>query len=143
MLTRLVHVVFLRTLEHYEGILFLMTNQVGVFDEAFKSRIHISLYYPSLDEMQTYRIWERHIKKATEAGIHINGEELISFALQVHENQKDPKSGPVWNGRQIRNVFQSALPLANLHANEGSPLKLERHHFQTAFTVSDKFRNYI
>lgn len=36
--------VFLRVLEFYAGILFLTTNRVGTIDEAFKSRIHISLY---------------------------------------------------------------------------------------------------
>ena len=40
--------VFLRTLEYYSGILFLTTNRVGALDPAFKSRIHISLYYPNL-----------------------------------------------------------------------------------------------
>jgi len=36
--------VFLRILEYYSGILFLTTNRVGTIDEAFKSRIHVSLY---------------------------------------------------------------------------------------------------
>jgi hypothetical protein len=39
--------VFLRVLEYYSGILFLTTNRVGTIDEAFKSRIHISLYCKS------------------------------------------------------------------------------------------------
>lgn len=39
--------VFLRVLEYYNGLLFLTTNRVGTIDEAFKSRIHISLYYVS------------------------------------------------------------------------------------------------
>lgn len=37
--------VFLRVLEYYNGLLFLTTNRVGAVDEAFKSRIHLSLYY--------------------------------------------------------------------------------------------------
>jgi len=37
--------VFLRMLEYYTGFLFLTFNRVGTFDEAFKSRIRISLYY--------------------------------------------------------------------------------------------------
>lgn len=36
--------VFLRMLEYYKGLLFLTTNRVGAFDEAFKSRVHISLF---------------------------------------------------------------------------------------------------
>lgn len=34
---------FLRALEYYRGILFLSTNRVGTFDEAFTSRIHIQI----------------------------------------------------------------------------------------------------
>ena len=49
-------IVFLRVLEYYEGILFLTTNRVGISDEAFKSRIHISLYYPPLNWQQTEKI---------------------------------------------------------------------------------------
>ena len=40
--------VFLRVLEYYNGLLFLTTNRVGTIDEAFKSRIHLSLYYVCL-----------------------------------------------------------------------------------------------
>ena len=40
--------VFLRMLEYYEGILVLTSNRVGVFDEAFKSRIQLALHYPTL-----------------------------------------------------------------------------------------------
>ncbi|KAM7213256.1 aaa family atpase [Rhypophila decipiens] len=135
--------VFLRTLEHYEGILFLTTNRVGVFDEAFKSRIHISLYYPSLDHNQTYQIWQSHITKAIEAGIQVNRDELITFAAKIFASQRDPKSGPVWNGRQIRNAFQSALALAGFHSDDGQSVRLETQHFQKVFNVSDKFSNYI
>lgn len=34
---------FLRTLEYYDGLLFLTTNRVGTLDEAFRSRIHVTL----------------------------------------------------------------------------------------------------
>jgi len=53
--------VFLRVLEYYSGILFLTTNRVGTLDEAFKSRIHLSLYYPSLNRDQTLQIFEMNI----------------------------------------------------------------------------------
>ena len=39
--------VFLRIMEYYKGLLFLTTNRVGTFDEAFKSRVHISLFCES------------------------------------------------------------------------------------------------
>ncbi|KAN0116791.1 P-loop containing nucleoside triphosphate hydrolase protein [Hyaloscypha variabilis] len=37
--------VFLRTLEYYQGIMFLTTNQVGQIDNAIASRIHFKLKY--------------------------------------------------------------------------------------------------
>jgi hypothetical protein len=35
--------IFLRVLEYFQGILFLTTNRVSSFDDAFQSRIHIAL----------------------------------------------------------------------------------------------------
>ncbi|KAJ5116659.1 hypothetical protein N7456_001007 [Penicillium angulare] len=134
--------VFLRTLEYYEGILFLTTNRVGVFDEAFRSRIHMSLYYPSLERMQTMRIWERHIQEAAKAGIEVDNDSLVDFADMIYETQKNSASGAVWNGRQIRNAFQSALALAAFHSH-GGPVKLERRFFENVFRVSDQFSSYI
>jgi hypothetical protein len=43
----------LRALEFYDGILFLTTNRVGSFDDAFISRIHVQLYYPDFDDEST------------------------------------------------------------------------------------------
>jgi hypothetical protein len=36
-------IAFLRALELYEGVLFLTTNRVGSFDDAFISRIQVKL----------------------------------------------------------------------------------------------------
>jgi len=42
--------IFLRLLEYFQGILFLTTNRVETFDEAFQSRIHMALRYNDLDK---------------------------------------------------------------------------------------------
>jgi len=55
--------VFLRVLEYYDGLLFLTTNRPGALDEAFKSRIHLTLYYPPLDLQQTVDIWKMNIDR--------------------------------------------------------------------------------
>ncbi|KAF6831645.1 hypothetical protein CMUS01_07262 [Colletotrichum musicola] len=75
--------VFLRVLEYYEGILFLTTNRVGTFDEAFKSRIHMSLYYPPLNHIQTSKIWKTNIKKVQENGIEIDSKAILQYAKRV------------------------------------------------------------
>jgi hypothetical protein len=36
-------------LEYYKGVLFLTTNRVSTFDQAFESRIHLKLHYPDLN----------------------------------------------------------------------------------------------
>lgn len=111
--------VFLRALEYYNGLLFLTTNRVGTIDEAFKSRIHMSLYYAPLKEEQTIQIFRLNVGKLREIErqkstltkqpeLIINEEDIIAFARQhLQEN------GASWNGRQIRNAFQVASSLAH------------------------------
>ena len=48
--------VFLRILEYYDRILILTSNLVGVFDEAFKSRIQVALHYEKLNRSARRRI---------------------------------------------------------------------------------------
>ncbi|KAI0866956.1 hypothetical protein F4860DRAFT_455754 [Xylaria cubensis] len=55
--------VFLRVLESYQGILFLTANHVGMIDEAVKSRVHMTLYYPSLDENSTLEIFKHNLQR--------------------------------------------------------------------------------
>jgi len=50
--------IFLRLLEYFQGILFLTTNRVETFDEAFQSRIHIALRYNDLDKKARRVIWK-------------------------------------------------------------------------------------
>ncbi|KAI8961503.1 hypothetical protein F5Y11DRAFT_224951 [Daldinia sp. FL1419] len=114
--------VFLRVLEYYNGLLFLTTNRVNTIDEAFKSRIHMSLYYPPLDKTQTQDIFRLNLAKLREieAQRHtmtgeptlvIKDREIIEFAAKHYE--ANSRSTSCWNGRQIRNAFQIASSLAH------------------------------
>lgn len=113
--------VFLRVLEYYNGLLFLTTNRVGTIDEAFKSRIHISLYYPPLDRSQTRDIFRLNIVKLKEMeaerhrmtgepALVIKEAEIVDFASRHYEELA--RSTGCWNGRQIRSAFQIASSLA-------------------------------
>ncbi|KAH8435031.1 uncharacterized protein LDX57_012660 [Aspergillus melleus] len=138
--------VFLRVLEYYEGILFLTTNRVGTFDEAFKSRINVSLYYPPLTWYQTKRIWTSHINTATadDTIFSANTESLIKYAWQLYDIQLTQKQfGPIWNGRQIRNAFRTAVALASFRALPGQPVQLSEAHFAKVALVSNQFNDYI
>ncbi|KAK3332796.1 hypothetical protein B0T19DRAFT_439608 [Cercophora scortea] len=117
--------VFLRVLEYYSGILFLTTNRVGILDEAFKSRIHVSLYYERLDLDRTLAIFDVNIRKLRaiekekakqlkdstfkEPPLRIESQKIRDFAERHFEETPDPAR---WNGRQIRNAFQIASSLA-------------------------------
>lgn len=63
--------IFLRNLEYYRGVLFLTTNRVVVFDDAFCFRISMFLYYGkhSVEERQT--IWKNLLEPLNIQGFQI------------------------------------------------------------------------
>ncbi|KAI8178930.1 hypothetical protein K4K48_011828 [Colletotrichum sp. SAR 10_66] len=111
--------VFLRILEYYPGILFLTTNRVGAIDDAFRSRLHLTLYYPKLVEKQSTKIWKNNIRKLEQVNelrvkkgqqpIKYDKDEIVKWAKTNWESLQ-------WNGRQIRNAFQTAIALAEFKA---------------------------
>ncbi|KAJ4291995.1 hypothetical protein N0V90_009894 [Kalmusia sp. IMI 367209] len=111
--------VFLRMLEYYKGVLILTTNRIGTFDEAFKSRIHLSLFYPNFDEDDTVAVFKVFIQrtKKTYAGrrhlFDIDTKAIKAFARE-HYNRVSEDAR--WNGRQIRNAFHTALAMAEYDA---------------------------
>ncbi|KAI8718086.1 Protein MSP1 [Fusarium sp. LHS14.1] len=110
--------VFLRVLEYYAGILFLTTNRIGDFDEAFASRIHMSLHYPPLDRLSTTKVFKLNFAmiraRYQESGrkIKIDETEIIDMAVNYWQDHDKAR----WNGRQIRNACQTALALAEFDA---------------------------
>lgn len=94
--------VFLRVLEYYEGIMFLTTNRVGVFDTAFKSRIHLAIRYPPLSTTSRRELWETFI---TSGAAENKPEWLDSTHL-------DKLAGYELNGRQIKNIVRAGFALA-------------------------------
>lgn len=102
-------------MEFYSGILFLTTNMVGVIDEAFRSRIHLSLQFPSIDLQYTLDIWRMLLQridndnKRVPIKIKFNEKKLLKFAQKHYESHE--RSETTWNGRQIRNAFQLAIAM--------------------------------
>ncbi|KAH7032405.1 hypothetical protein B0J12DRAFT_680514 [Macrophomina phaseolina] len=143
--------VFLRVLEYYSGILFLTTNRVGIIDQAFRSRIHLSLYYPSLDKDATMTIWKMHLQTARDRfqrkgqTLEVEKKKILKFAKEQFKRMKK-ETGSNWNGRQIRNAFQTAIALAEYHA-EGKgrdrKTKLTVAEFKTVQDTSDSFDKYL
>lgn len=54
--------IFLRLLEYFQGILFLTTNRVETFDDAFQSRIHVALRYNELGFKAKVKIWRMFLE---------------------------------------------------------------------------------
>jgi Tfp pilus assembly protein PilE len=139
-------------LEYYAGVLFLTTNRVGDFDEAFTSRIHVSLYYPELSKGKTLQVFEINVnliderfedKKRT-----IVIDDITAFASDHYTNHPLAR----WNGRQIRNACQTALALAEFEAQGNSHesvlkpnalVHLKVSHFQTVQKAYLEFAQYM
>ncbi|KAK1144153.1 hypothetical protein N8T08_005815 [Aspergillus melleus] len=157
--------VFLRMLEYYTGILFLTTNLPGSIDEAFKSRIHISLYYPHLSKETTLKIWEMNLmrlagieaeraKAKQQPPLTIDIKGIKRFAKKHYRLNEDGKGR--WNGRQIRNAFLIASALAHFEkdhptasrniADETSPdaiFDIKPKHFEVVADASMGFERYL
>jgi hypothetical protein len=90
---------FLRALENYDGMLFLTTNRVGAFDDAFISRVHIQLYYPEFTDKDREMVWKTFTDKLQrERG------DSIRLNIDAKEYIRGAEMRAVkWNGREIRN----------------------------------------
>ncbi|KAM0263545.1 hypothetical protein ACHAQJ_001164 [Trichoderma viride] len=146
--------VFLRVLEYYAGILFLTTNRIGDFDEAFASRIHVSLYYPALDLRSTRKIFKLNLRLIKERfqeknrSIVINKKDILNYASEYWEKNEKMR----WNGRQIRNACQTALAMAEFDAQkdvsgdenaQDTPVTLSDDHINTVFSAYLEFMRYL
>lgn len=151
-------IVFLRVLEYYSGILFLTTNRVGALDEAFRSRVHVSLYYPHLSYTDTEAILCNNLKRLPRADalpedetpgsdyIQVMDREIIDFIKDEYtKHYQTHRRGP-WNGRQIRNAVQIASCIA-FHDQKGGrknlPAVLTREHFKTVHETMTEFDGYM
>lgn len=145
-------------------------TEVGVIDEAFASRIHVPLFYPALDERSTKKIWENSLKKIkhnnknADIAIKFDKDTLLDYAVQ-HFRENTPPPGEdtpssAWNGRQIRNAFQTALALAHYdriekirragasEAEAGThkrfkKAELKRRHFEQVATITKNYYDYL
>lgn len=123
-----------------------------MFDDAFKSRIHVSLCYPRLTRPQTLKIWEKNLKrlkKIEDARAEITGKprmrihdaEILAYAKEHYKEHKHSRVG-LWNGRQIRNAFQAAAALAYHNPGLEGPA-LTSSLFREVAKTTDEFDKYI
>ncbi|KAK8097681.1 uncharacterized protein PG998_013167 [Apiospora kogelbergensis] len=138
--------VFLRAMEYYRGILFLTTNRVGHFDDAFISRIHVVLRYDNLTNEDRETIWTQFFEKLKkERGKFIEiSREAKKYVL------KDPEMTSIpWNGREIRNTFQTAVALAEYrfvhreYQEDGEKACLDWEDFENVCRMTGAFKGYL
>ncbi len=109
---------------YFRGILFLTTNRVRVFDEAFQSRIHVSLRYHDLTADSRRKIWIAFLKKA-------HGD--IPDGGLSRDELRDLGEKKI-NGRQIKNVVKTANALA-----KGCHEKLGYSHLLQVLEMMEQF----
>jgi len=98
--------VLMRQIEYFQGVLFLTSNRVDVFDEAFHSRVTVALKYAEHTKDTRSSVWNVLLTHSGITGINF-----------------DDLSQSVLNGRQIKNCICLAQGLA---ADEGVPVN-ENH----------------
>ncbi|KAK5651408.1 hypothetical protein OQA88_12496 [Cercophora sp. LCS_1] len=146
--------VFLRVLEYYAGVLFLTTNRIGDFDEAFGSRIHISLHYPQLTLKATREIFELNLRLIKQRFAEKKRTLEVEESQILHSAEKywNTYTKLRWNGRQIRNACQTALALAEFDAQGGNHMeimdanavvKLSVRHLETVSAAYLEFMRYL
>ncbi|KAA8611698.1 aaa family atpase [Pyrenophora tritici-repentis] len=118
--------VFLRLTEYYQGILFLTTNRVETFDEAFQSRIHMGIRYDNLPAKARKKIWQHHVGKVEKMSREAEAEaDKKGGTTKKEEKDKDEKevkpftdadfdelSKRNMNGRQIKNTVKTSQSIA-------------------------------
>ncbi|KAL8837625.1 MAG: hypothetical protein Q9176_005542 [Flavoplaca citrina] len=92
----------LRLLEYYQGIMFLATNRIESFDQAFQSRVHLAVKYPALSSTFRKNLWRIFLHKAS-PGFSLEWLDPESLERLANEDL---------NGRQIKNIARTAYALA-------------------------------
>lgn len=94
--------IFLRLLEYYEGIMFLTTNRIKAFDDAFQTRIHLALRYDPLDKIRRRMVWSNFLERIPPAKVALDMEKDVDQLAELE-----------MNGRMIKNVIKTASSLAS------------------------------
>lgn len=137
---------FLRVLEYYDGILILTSNRVGIFDEAFRSRIQLTLRYENLSQEKRHKIWENFIRRLEkfESSKNAAASSLAQLTSGFGFDFKDIRSHlselakPKLNGRDIRNAISTARQLATY---KSEPLAYK--HLERVIKEASKFDEYV
>ncbi|EGO02300.1 hypothetical protein SERLA73DRAFT_178169 [Serpula lacrymans var. lacrymans S7.3] len=154
--------VALRLLEYHRGVVFLTTNRIKCFDDAFLSRFSIAIKYPNLEAPARLLIWQNffrlagcvvrhkddleHRSDSPDSFVEVNEipKREVSFS-DLEDLSKKPFNGQspiakdciiliLSSGRTIKNLVRTAQALAV--ASE-EPLSIE--HVKIVVHAQEKF----
>lgn len=91
-------------LEYYNGMLFLTTNRLEDFDDAFYNRVHVTVKYDALSKLERTNIWRQHLTRACKR----NRQTEPTWDNEIYETLSSIDT----NGRDIRNYTRTAYGLA-------------------------------
>ena len=125
--------IFLRTLDYFSGILFLTTNRVTTFDQAFQSRIHVTLGVPALDQKRRIQVWDIFVDDlAAKSAIQPAQHKLLRQLVREQWSKQR------LNGRQIRNAVRTALVVA-----EKKGTVLGEEEVSVVLRIGREFEGYL
>ncbi len=89
--------------------MFLTTNRIGSFDDAFLSRIHVGLHYKALTDLDREQIWKNNFdrleldKREPPISAHSDAVRYVSGDWKKNGVLQEDLINIQWNGREIRN----------------------------------------
>ncbi|KAJ4287703.1 hypothetical protein N0V90_012406 [Kalmusia sp. IMI 367209] len=108
------------------------------------SRIHIQIGYDPLDDESRAEIWKNHFKKLENH--ERNGKRIdCSYGAKEFVAESRRLRELEWNGREIRNAFQTAVALACYEAkkNGNAVPRVTEEHFGQIVNMSTNFKKYM
>lgn len=99
---------------------------------------------------QTREIWKKHIQRIKDSDLDFDIEEneIMKFAQEEWENNEEEPTRR-WNGRQIKNAFQTAIALARWDfykendASKPKRLLVKLEHFEHVAAIAAHFDDYV
>ena len=128
----------------------MTSNRVGNFDEAFKSRIQLTLRYKTLDKSQRVQIWQNFITRLEGFQQKENDNDIIKHQSSIHggvdrgikveevRHRLPQLAEAKLNGREIRNAISTARQLAMFRKEQ-----MGYEHLEVVIAEAKKFEDYL
>ena len=119
--------VLIDALDRFTGIIFLTSNhELGIRYGSLYIRLSTDLHLMPLSKEVTRHIWSTLLRQAEKDGICCKIDQIMDFADEIYQKL-------VFSGRQIRNLFNTAVHLAELeYQTSDQVVTLDVRHIKQA-----------